>query len=90
MSKLMRVRATSIGYANGEIRQAGDVFTMPAGSTASWFKPADTAAATAIPDGKANGSKRKKPEAAPTGTTEAAGAEDDGDDENDPDAVDLV
>lgn len=33
----MRVRANSIGFDNLAIREAGDEFDMPDGSTAPWF-----------------------------------------------------
>lgn len=40
----MKVIATAVGYAGKDghqLRQPGDVFEMPEGSKASWFKPVD-------------------------------------------------
>lgn len=59
---MARFIATAVGYDNLAVRQPGDEFDMPDGSTASWFKPAadDT-----------KGPKGKKPKAgAPEGTPE--------------------
>ncbi len=35
----MRVRATATGFDNIAVREVGDEFDMPDGSTAPWFEP---------------------------------------------------
>lgn len=42
----MKVKATKQGYL-GKIREAGDVFEVPDGLKASWFKPVEKAEAEA-------------------------------------------
>ena len=37
----MKVIAIAVGYDNLAVRQVGDEFDMPDGSSAPWFKPAE-------------------------------------------------
>ena len=37
----MRVKATGIGYDNVAVRNPGEEFDMPDGSTGSWFVPVE-------------------------------------------------
>lgn len=53
----MEVAAIAVGFY-GQLRQVGDVFDVPKGSKASWFKPTK-------PDGKSDGAKdQRKPDSA--------------------------
>jgi len=48
----MRVRAIETGFDNLAIREPGDEFEMPDGSSAPWFEPVEAPAPKAKTGGK--------------------------------------
>lgn len=68
---MARFIAVAVGYDNVTVRQPGDEFDLPDGSSASWFKPAA---------GDAKGPvKSKKPKAADPAAGEGEGGGEVGD-----------
>ena len=58
----MKVIATAIGYDNLAVRQVGDEFDMPDGSTAPWFKPVEGDTKGPLKSGKGKAGKSDQDE----------------------------
>lgn len=63
----MRVIATSRGYDNVVVREAGEEFDMPKGAKGSWFVPIEGS-----PEKPAKGGKPKADSGRPTTVSELA------------------
>lgn len=66
---MAKVVATQRGYFGGEIREMGDVFNVPDGAKASWFKPVGGAAADLAEPVAATVATKAKPGPKPRGET---------------------